>query len=57
MDKEKEKTLAPGDEGYPGGDFRSTVVIDGKARNVRTVKDEKGNVVFLSASEKIFGLF
>ena len=56
MEKE-EKKLYPGDKGYQGGAFRSTVVIDGHAKNVYTVKDADGNIRFLSVTDKIFGIF
>lgn len=56
MDKE-EKKLYPGDKGYPGGKFRSTVFIDGKAKQLEVIKDANGNVVFTSLTDKIFGLF
>jgi|GEM_PF-6767018 hypothetical protein len=57
MEEKKQKKLYPGDEGYKGGVFTSTVFIDGKAKEVRTVKDENGNVTYMSITNKILGIF
>lgn len=57
MKEKKQKKLFPGDEGYKGGVFTSTVFIDGKAKGVRTVKDENGNVTYMSITNKILGIF
>lgn len=54
--EEKEK-LYPGDKGYQGGEFHSTVYIHGRAYDVKTVKDAYGNVVGVYESPKIFGIF
>ena len=54
---EEKKRLYPGDVGYPGGIFNTTVYIDGKAKNVRTVKDPNGNVVSVFITDKILGIF
>lgn len=54
---EEKKKLYPGDDGYPGGVFNTTVYIDGKAKNVRTVKDSDGNVVSVIVTDKILGIF
>lgn len=52
-----DKKLLPGDEGYLGGVTETTAVINGKAYNVKVVKDSKGNVVYTSTTPKIFGIF
>lgn len=54
---DKEKRLYPGDVGYLGGIFHSTVTINGKTKDVRTVKDPNGNVVSVIVTDKIFGIF
>jgi len=54
---ENEKKLYPGDQGYKGGVFNTTVRINGQNKNVHTVKDENGNIIFLSETNKIFGIF
>jgi len=54
---ENEKKALPGDPGYLGGTFTSTVVINGKAYEVRVVKDAYGNVVYTSTTPKFLGLF
>ena len=55
--KEEETRLWPGDEGYLGGIFDSTVYIGGKAKNVRTEKDPDGAVRSVIVTDKIFGIF
>ena len=55
--KEQQKKLYPGDVGYPGGIFHSTIYVDGKAKDVTVVKDAYGNVVFTGICDKIFGIF
>lgn len=55
--EDKKKKLWPGDEGYKGGIFNSTVYIDGKAKNVRTEKDGDGNIVSVIVTDKICGIF
>lgn len=57
MEENKEKRLYPGDNGYPGGEYWTTMVIDGKTKNVRVVKDAYGNIVYMGVTDKIFGLF
>ena len=58
MSEEKEeKRLYPGDVGYKGGTFSSTVYVDGKVKEVKTVKDANGNVVAVYVSNKILGIF
>ena len=57
MSEKEEKRLYPGDVGYKGGIFNTTVYIDGKAKNVRTVKDPNGNVEAVFVTDKIFGIF
>ena len=52
-----EKKLQPGDKDYPGGITNATVRINGKNYNVRTVKDENGNVISVIQTPKIFGIF
>lgn len=52
-----EKHLMPGDKGYKGGKFTSTVYINGKAYNCTTVKDKNGNVRYEGISSKFLGIF
>ena len=54
---EKEKRLYPGDAGYQGGIFHTTVVINGQSKDVRTVKDSNGNPVSVIITDKILGIF
>ena len=54
---DEKKRLYPGDVGYQGGVFNTTIYVDGKAKNVRTVKDPNGNVVSVFITDKIFGIF
>lgn len=54
---DEKKRLYPGDVGYPGGIFHTTVYVDGKAKDVKTVKDPNGNVVAVFVTDKIFGIF
>ena len=54
---EENKKPYPGDPGYQGGIFHTTVVIDGKVKDVRTEKDAYGNVISVTISDKILGLF
>ena len=51
------KKLYPGDVGYPGGVTYSTIIVDGKVKEVRTEKDAYGNVVSVIIRDKIFGIF
>lgn len=55
--KKEEKRLYPGDVGYQGGEYRGTMVIDGKAKNVHIKKDNNGNIVYMSVTDKLFGIF
>ena len=55
MQEKEEKRLYPGDAGYKGGTFNTIVYVDGKAKNMKTVKDSNGNVVYVSITEKILG--
>ena len=49
MQEKEEKRLYPGDVGYQGGIFHTTVYIDEKAKDVKTVKDSNGMLsMFLS---------
>lgn len=57
MFEKEEKRLYPGDIGYKGGVFNTTIYVDGKAKNVKTVKDPNGNIVATFVSDKIFGIF
>ena len=57
MPEEKEKRLWPGDPGYKGGTFETTAVIDGKPKNVRTIKDANGNILFMSVTDSFLGIF
>lgn len=54
---EEKKKLYPGDEGYLGGIFHSTVRINGQNKDVRVVKDANGNPVSVLESNKILGIF
>ena len=54
---EDKKRLYPGDVGYPGGIFHTTIIVNGKAKDVRTVKDSNGNVVSVTITDKLFGIF
>ena len=53
MDEKKK----PGDEGYLGGIFHTTVAINGEVKDVRTEKDANGNPVSVIVSDKILGIF
>lgn len=53
----EEKKLYPGDPGYQGGIFISTVRINGQNKEVKTIKDGNGNILYLSETNKIFGIF
>lgn len=57
MEEKKEKRLYPGDVGYKGGHFYTTVIIDGKAKNVHTIKDANGNTVYVGVTDKFLGIF
>lgn len=57
MEEKKEKRLYPGDVGYKGGTFRTTVYIDGQAKTIITKKDPNGNVTSVVVMDKIFGIF
>lgn len=57
MPDKKEKRPWPGDPGYKGGTFNTTVFIDGKAKNVRTIKDADGNILFTSITDSFLGIF
>lgn len=52
-----EKKLYPGDPGYKGGDFTATVRINGQNKEVHTIKDKDGNIVYMGVSNKILGIF
>lgn len=54
---EEKKKLYPGDVGYPGGVTYTTIIVDGKAKEVRTKKDAYGNVVSVIVRDKLFGIF
>ena len=54
---EEKKRLYPGDVGYPGGTFYTTIHVDGKVKEVKTVKDSNGNVVSIFVRDKLFGIF
>lgn len=54
---DKEKKLLPGDAGYKGGIFHTTVVYNGQSKDVRTVKDANGNPVSVIITDKILGIF
>lgn len=54
---EEKKKLYPGDEGYKGGIFHSTVRINGQNKDVKVEKDSEGNIIFMSETNKIFGIF
>ena len=52
-----EKKSYPGDKDYKGGIFDTTVRINGQNKEVHVVKDENGNVIFVSETNKILGIF
>ena len=54
---EENKKLYPGDAGYPGGIFHTTVRVNGQNKDVRVEKDAYGNVISVLESNKIFGIF
>lgn len=53
----EEKKLMPGDRGYKGGTFNTTVYINGKSYNCHTVKDSNGNILYEGISPKFLGIF
>ena len=57
MSEKEEKRLYPGDVGYKGGILQTTVCIDGKVKDVKTVKDPNGNVHAVFVINKILGIF
>ena len=57
MESKEKKRLYPGDVGYPGGIFHTTIYIGGKVKDVRTVKDSNGDVVCVTVTDKIIGIF
>ena len=57
MSEKEEKRLYPGDVGYKGGIFHTTVCIDGQVKDVKTVKDPNGNVQAVFVTNKILGIF
>ena len=52
-----EERKYPGDPGYKGGTTITTVIINGKAKRVKTIRDAYGNIVYGSETDKIFGIF
>ena len=54
---DKEKRLWPGDPGYQGGITHTTVVINGRSKDVRTIKDSNGNPTSVIITDKILGIF
>ena len=42
---------------YQGGIFHTTVVINGRSKDVRTVKDPNGNPTSVIITDKILGIF
>lgn len=54
---EEKKKLCPGDQGYQGGVFYTTVRIDGKIKEVKTIKDSNGNVTYVSVRDSFLGIF
>ena len=57
MNNKEEKRLYPGDKGYPGGTFTTTVHVNGKNFEITTVKDSNGNVVAVFERELFLGIF
>lgn len=53
----EEKKLMPGDKGYKGGIFNTTVNINGKSYNCKTIKDRNGNVIYEGITPKFLGIF
>lgn len=54
---EKEKRLYPGDVGYKGGDFHTTIYENGKVKDAHIIKDSNGNIVYIGITDKILGIF
>ena len=52
-----ERKPQPGDKDYKGGIFHTTVRVNGKSYDIRTVRDENGNPISVTETEKIFGIF
>ncbi len=53
----EEKKLFPGDEGYKGGITHATVRVNGRNKDVTYVKDNDGNIIYMSETNKILGIF
>ncbi len=54
---EKKEKLWPGEPGYKGGTFWTTVHTEKGSFRVKTIKDENGNVVAVFEEPLIFGIF
>ncbi len=57
MSEKEEKRLYPGDVGYKGGTFKTTVHANGKHVEVTTVKDSSGNVIAVYTRDLFLGIF
>lgn len=55
--EDKERKPLPGDADYKGGIFHTTVRVNGKVKDVRVEKDAYGNIIYMSETDKIFGIF
>ena len=54
---EEKKKLYPGDNGYPGGHFVTSVHTKGKHVRLHVIKDSNGNIVSVYEEPLIFGIF
>ena len=57
MKEEKEKRLYPGDAGYKGGIFKTTVHSKGQHIEITTHKDSDGNVTSVYVRDLFLGIF
>lgn len=57
MFEKKEEKLFPGDKGYEGGIFKTTVHVNGQHKEVTTIKDAYGNVTGVYARDLFLGIF
>ena len=54
---EQKRTPRPGDADYKGGTFKTVIRVNGKAKEVTTIKDAYGNVVYVSERDLVLGIF
>ena len=52
-----DKKLYPGDKGYLGGTFTTTVTSKGKNLEITTKKDANGNVQAVFVRNSLLGIF